>query len=246
VDILKRGFFSNLIAAVNEPLLAVVGTLQSVTNSLDSSRTLGVEVDKSTHNQLTERMNFALSETTRLSELIADYQQIELFRQQLVSSGSESISLSTVVARTISDDLLMIRRLPQLNFSFDVPDTLPQLRVDADLLRRAISALVKYAARGASQGGISLQASINTQGWMVLAITGTAFEKAGAPTESLLDESRQFLTRLATEHGRNDNSATLIPIVMARMIVEFYGGRIDASPDEKAYPGFVIYLPTAL
>jgi hypothetical protein len=245
VDLIKRGFFTNLIAAVNEPLQAVAGTLQTVFTTIEGARVAPNEKSQTAHNQLSERLRFALNETTRLSGLIGDYQQIELFRQKLVAGESALTSMSTVVTRTLTEDLVTLQRLPQLKISADVPESLPQIRADADLLRRALSALINYAARGAGHGKIALQGSVNSQGWLILSITGTAFELAGAPTESLLDESRQFLSRLANEQGATDSSTTLIPIVLARMIVEFYGGRIDTSPSDKAYPGFVIYIPAA-
>jgi hypothetical protein len=236
VDLIKRGFFTNLITAVNEPLQTVAGTLLSVTTEVEA-------VAQSP--KVSERLRFALSETTRLSGLIGDYQQIELFRQKLVKSDSPLISLASVVVRALNEDLAMYARLPQLKITTAFPDGLPDARADADLLRRAIAALVTYAARGAGNGTIVLQGDLTASGWLRLAITGTAFQNAGAPTESLLDESRQFLSRLATEHAIADSGTTLIPIVLARMIVEFYGGSIEASPANKANPGFVILLPVA-
>ncbi len=195
---------------------------------------------------MTDRLRFAHTEIIRLSTLIDDYQQIELFRQNLVSSDSSLVLLSAVVAKVQAEELAMAQRLPQLKISFDLPESLPQIRIDADLLRRAISALVNYAVRGAGQGAIVLQGSINAQGWLKLAITGSAFELAGAPTDALLDESRQFLSSLGTEHKATDWSATFISIVLARLIVEYYGGKIEISTGDKANPGFVILLPVAV
>jgi K+-sensing histidine kinase KdpD len=246
VDLLKRGFFTNLIAAINEPLKAVAGTLQTVSQSMEGNRADPSNSPDGAAYQRNERLQFALSETTRLSALINDYQQIELFRQKLVSSESSLLSMSAVVARTLTEDLALVQRLPQLRISSDVPERLPQIRVDEDLMRRALSAFVNYAARGAGQGKIAIQGSVNSQGWLKLSITGSAYELAGAPTDSVLDESRQFLSRLATEQGAIEAADTLIPIVLARMIVEFYGGRVDASPADTANPGFVVLLPAAV
>ena len=246
VDLLKRGFFTNLIAAINEPLKAVAGTLQTVSQTMESARTASADNLDPGASQRNERLQFALSETTRLSALINDYQQIELFRQKLVSSESSLLSMSAVVARSLTEDLALVQRLPLLKISTDVPQNLPQIRVDEDLMRRALSALVNYAARGAGQGKIAIQGSVNLQGWLKLSITGSAYELAGAPTDSVLDESRQFLSRLATEQGAIETNATLIPIVLARMIVEFYGGTVDASPADTANPGFVVLLPAAV
>ena len=237
VDLIKRGFFTNLITAVNEPLQAVAGTLQSVTSEVEASTPAS---------KVNERLRFALSETKRLSGLISDYQQIELFRQKLVKSESPLTSLADVAAGALEDELAMYRRLPQLKITTEIPRDLPAVRADADLLRRAIAALVTYAARGAGNGKIALQGDLTASGWVRLSITGSAFELAGAPTDGLLDESRQFLSRLATEHAIADSGLVLIPIVLARMTIEYYGGTLDASPANKANPGFVLVLPAAI
>jgi hypothetical protein len=192
-----------------------------------------------------ERLHFAVSETARLSSLISDYQQIELFRQKLVKSDSPLTTLSGAVDRALSEDLATYARLPQLKISATVPADLPDARIDPDLLHRAIVALVSYAARRAGSGTIALEGGRTASGWLRLAITGTAYEKAGAPTEAMLDESRQFIARLATEHAIADAGATLIPVVLARLIVEFYGGSIEASTGAQQAPGFAILLPVA-
>ena len=236
VELIKRGFFTNLVTAINEPLQAVSGTLRSVSTKIEAA---------SPSPDVSDRLHFAVSETARLSGLISDYQQIELFRQKLVKSDSPLTTLSGAVDRALSEDLAQYSRLPQLKISMVVPAGLPDARIDPDFLRRAIVALVSYAARGAGSGTIALEGELTASGWLRLAITGTAYAKTGAPTEAMLDESRQFIARLATEHAIADAGATLIPVVLARMIVEFYGGSVEASTGAKQDPGFVILLPVA-
>jgi len=245
VDLLKRGFFTNLISAINEPLKAVAGTLKGAVLSLEGRPQSASDSGGAGDGQLRDRLQFALTETARLSELVEDYQQIEMFRQKLVGSESALVSPAVVVAQTLAEDLALVQRLPQLNISVDVPEGLPQVRADADLLRRAISALVNYAARGAGRGRINVKGRVNPSGWLELSMTGSAYELAGAPTGAVLDESRQFLSRLATGTEPADASSTFISIVLARVIVEYYGGQIEPSPSDTANPGFVVLLPKA-
>ena len=234
VDLIKRGFFTNLVTAVNEPLQAVAGQLKALPAAVEAAGA-GPEV--------TERLHFALAETTRLSRLVEDYQQIEMFRQKLVKSDSPLVSLAAVAAKTLEEDLALYSRLPQLKISLLIPADLPPTRADADLLRRAFAGLVGYAAQRAGQGRITLAATQDQDKWLVLSITGSAFTGAGAPSEALLDESRQFLTRLAAG-GSATNSGPLLSVVLARVIIEFYGGSLSVSTNKDA-PGFIVQLAAA-
>ncbi|WP_163413643.1 hypothetical protein, partial [Escherichia coli] len=78
---------------------------------------------------------------------------------------------------------------------------------------------------------------------------GTAFAAAGAPTEALLDDSRQFIARLAGPVRPFDANGTMMALVLSRMIAEYYGGRIEiakgAGAGDHSEPGFVVVLPAA-
>lgn len=235
VDVIKRGFFTNLVTAVNEPLQAVAGQLKSLPASLAAA---GVSTE------VKERVEFALSETTRLSRLVEDYQQIEMFRQKLVKADCPAVSLSAVIAKTLDEDLAIYRRLPQLSMSMAIATDLPPTRADGDLLQRAFAALVGYAARGVGQGQIKISGTVDDAKWLVVAITGSAFTGAGATSEALLDESRQFLARLANGAAPAADGGSMVSVVLARVIIEFYGGSLSVSPTAGA-PGFIVRLPAA-
>ena len=240
VDLIKRGFFTNLVAAVNEPFQAVSGQLQSVAPTVDRvSR--GEGADPAQGQVLRDRFSFALNETSRLSRLVSDYQQLELFRQSLVKADNPQIALAEVVSRALAEDLAGFRRLPQLSIVSAVAADLPLVRADASLLRRAIAGLVGYDAQRGGQGKITLSARHDSEGgWLSLMITGSAFTAAGAPDEALIDESRQFLARIASSPSETPNAAPLVAVVLSRVILEFYGGSLEIPYSE---PGFVARLP---
>lgn len=233
VDLIKRGFFTNLVTAVNEPLQAVAGQLSALVPAAEMAGDRAIS----------DRLNFALAETTRLSRLVEDYQQVELFRQRLVKSDAPLVSLNHLVGRAIDEDLAVYLRLPQLTIAAAVPADLPSTRADGDLLRRAIGNLVAFAAQRSGQGKIAIAGSQDPQKWLVLTISGSAFTGAAGPTESLLDESRQFLARLADATGAEAPGAAMVGVVLARIIVEFYGGSLSISGGDT--PGFVVRLPAA-
>lgn len=236
MDVIKRGFFTNLITAVNAPLQAVSGQLKALPSAIEAA---GVG------HEITARLNFAVTETTRLSRLIEDYQQVEMFRQKLVKTDCPLVHLGQVVGKTIDEDLRIYQRLPRLKLSNTVNTELPPTRADPDLLRRAITGLVGYAAERVGKGEIKLSAAPDDTQWLVLNITGSAFTGLGAPTDALLDESRQFMARLSDYgSGNSADSRALISVVLARLIIEFYGGTLSISQDVET-PGFVVRLAAA-
>ena len=240
VDVVKRGFFTNLVLAVNDPLQAVAGQLQTVAPAVDRVAR-GEPLDPAGAQLLHDRFGFVLSEATRLSRLVSDYQQLELFRQSLVKAENPLISVSDVVNRALAEDMAGYRRLPQLTILSTVGSDLPQVRADASLLRRAIAGLVGYAAHRGGQGKITISGTYSREnGWLDIVITGSAYAAAGAPDEALIDESRQFLTRINSNPAAVPNAAPLVAVVLSRIILEFYGGSLEI-PYKDA--GFIARLP---
>ena len=127
-------------------------------------------------------------ETARLSRLVGDYQQIELFRQKLVKADTTPVSLATVAGQVVEDDLVAYRRLPQFSVSSTVSADLAPARADADLLRRAIANIIAMAAQRSGQGNVTISAKQDTEQWLVLAITGSAFSGPAQPSDAMLDE----------------------------------------------------------
>lgn len=232
VDLIKRGFFTNLVAAINEPLQAVSGQLA----------TLAPAVAKADPGAA-GRLAFVTAETARLSRLIGDYRQIELFRQKLVKGDTTPVSLAAVAADVVEDDLVAYRRLPQFSVTSTVSADLAPVRADADLLRRAIASIVAMAAQRAGQGNVTISAKQDSNQWLVLAITGSAFAGRAQPTAAMLDESRQFMARLAAVDTTNAAGGELVGLALARVIVEFYGGSLAVSGGEA---GFIVRLPAAV
>lgn len=231
VDLIKRGFFSNLVGAINQPLQAVTGQLATLGPAM-------AKADPGTAG----RLGFVMSETSRLSRLVQDYQQVELFRQKLVKADTAPISLAAVAAKVVEDDLVAYRRLPQFSVTSTVPPDLAPARADGELLRRAIAGIIAMAAQRSGKGDVTIAATRDAAQWLVLTITGSAFSGTALPSEGMLDESRQFLARLGAVDSADASGGELVGIVLARTIVEFFGGSLAVSAGE---PGFIVRLPAA-
>ena len=248
VDLVKRGFFTNLVAALNEPLQAISGHLQGVVRKMESD-------DPATVAEIADQLRFVLGEAARLTGLINDYHQIEVFRQNLVKGDSPLVSISAIVDEMLGKELARARRLPHLKIENAVPSDLPMARIDPDLLRRALAGLIGYAIEQGGRGRIVIAGSVDLAGWLRISITDSAFEVAGAPTDALLDEARQFLARLAGAGtgigggaGAGDGHAghNVVAVVLSRIIIEFCGGTLDATLPVSGEAGFILLLPKAV
>ncbi|MFX7870588.1 hypothetical protein ABTK02_21445, partial [Acinetobacter baumannii] len=63
IDLIKQGFFTNLVAAVSEPLQAVAGQLQSSIPVVDAALKSAAELSPTERASLCDRLGFALAET---------------------------------------------------------------------------------------------------------------------------------------------------------------------------------------
>jgi len=228
IEKIKRRYFSNLMSAVSEPLLAIIGQLRTASREIADGH------------PARKPLTFALNESEQLRYLVSDYEKIEIFRQSLVPDASTILSVREIVAQVAKDSALH-QRFPQFKVIAEINENLPSTRGDNDLIVRALSNLVAYAAQESGQGEVIFTASQDDDQWLQLALTGSAFAGAGAPNHALLDESRQFLAQI--EHGSISvgNYKSLVGVVLAKLILENFGGSLDVG--SSAAPGFVLRLP---
>jgi hypothetical protein len=74
LETLKRRYFSNLMTAINNPLLAVSGQISGIKQAFETGSTPN-------KGDIDSRIDFSIHEIDSLRHLVADYEQIELFRQ---------------------------------------------------------------------------------------------------------------------------------------------------------------------
>ena len=125
-----------------------------------------------------------------------------------------------------------------------IQPNLPATRGEPALVEKALSNLVAYAAHLSGQGEVLLSLSQDSDKWLLISLSGTAFAGADAPTEKLLDESRQFLEKMAAGLSPDGANKSLIGVVLARLIVEHFGGSLGISGSDA--PGFIVRLPASM
>jgi signal transduction histidine kinase len=232
-ETVKRRFFAQLMSTISEPLLAITGQLKTATRVLGDG-----DVDAPRKN-----LDFALTESENLMRLVADYEQIEVFRQGLVKSNSALLSVAASMER-LQTDVSLYQRFPQFHVRTQIQPDLPATRGEPVLVEKALSNLVAFAAHLSGQGEVLLTLSQDSEKWLLISLSGSAFAGSNAPTEKLLDETRQFLEKMAAGLSYEGGNKILIGLVLARLIFENFGGSLGVSGKDS--PGFIVRLPAAI
>jgi len=233
VEIIKRRFFSNLVSSLSEPLLAIRGQLKSAMSQAEASGQTAASLAP---------LTFAWRETERLQRLIGDYETIELFRQNLVRSSSDLLSIVDVV-EALRTEIDLHLRFPSFSVDLKMPDSNFQTRGDKELIVRALMALISFAASSSAQGTVVVACAQDDQNWLSVTFAGSAYAGSNAPSESLFDSSRQFLLQLASDKTVSFNNEKILQVGLSKVIVEFIGGTLTIHSHE---PGFVVRLPSAV
>ena len=235
LETLKRRYFSNLMAAINSPLLAVSGQISGIKHALEAG-------SASNKGDIDNRVDFSIQEIDSLRHLVADYEQIELFRQTLVRAEAKPLSVPAVLVDVLKS-LDLSRRLPNLQVNIDVPDGVPSTYGDSRLLAGAISRLITHTTHASGSGLLNISLRSNGEDSLILNFSGSAYAGSLAPTAALLDEARQFMAELSTGFISDGKREKLIGIILAKAVIEHFGGTLeDGSADA---PGFLVRFPTA-
>jgi hypothetical protein len=235
LETLKRRYFSNLMAAINSPLLAVSGQISGIKHALEAGSALN-------KGDIDNRVDFSIQEIDSLRHLVADYEQIELFRQTLVRAEAKLLSVPTVLEDVLKS-LDLSRRLPNLQVNIDIPVDMPSTYGDSRLLAGAISRLITHTTHASGSGQLNIALRSNGEDSLILNFSGSAYAGSLAPTAALLDEARQFMAELSTGFISDGKREKLIGIILAKAVIEHFGGTLEAGTGDT--PGFLVRFPTA-
>ena len=236
LEILKRRYFFNLIAAINHPLLAVSGHLAGIKGALTAD-------SKAHKGEIDSKINFSIQEIEHIRHLVTDYEQIELFRQNLVTADAKLIAVQNIFVEVVKN-LDLSARLPNLEVLIDVPNGLPSIYGNSRMLVDAISRLITYTAHSSLSGKLNISVQLMGLDVLGLSFSGSVYAGPLAPSAALLDEARQFIAELPTGFILDVKREKLIGIILAKVIIEHFGGTLTVGPIEQ--PGFIVRFPTAV
>ena len=235
LETLKRRYFSNLMTAINNPLLAVSGQISGIKQAFET----GGATNKG---DIDNRIAFSIHEIDSLRHLVADYEQIELFRQTLVNAEAKLVSVPAVLEDVLKN-LDLSKRLPNLQVNLDIADGLPSTYGDTRLLASAISRLITHTTHASGSGQLSISLQSDGEDSLLLSFSGSAYAGSLVPTAALLDEARQFIAELSTGFISDGRREKLIGLILAKVVFEHFGGSLEAGTSDA--PGFRVRFPAA-
>ena len=235
LETLKRRYFSSLMTAINSPLLAVSGQISGIRQALEAG-------SGSNRSDIDSRIDFSIHAIDNLRHLVADYEQIELFRQTLIKADVKLLSVPSVLEEVLTN-LDLSRRLPNLQVNMDISDDLPSIYGDSRLLAGAISRLITHTTHASGSGQLNISLQFRGEDSLALSFSGSAYAGSLAPTAALLDEARQFMAELSTGFISDGKREKLIGIILAKVVIEHFGGTLEAGSVDN--PGFLARFPTA-
>lgn len=221
---------AEFLSQVTHELKAPLNTILSHADLLADGNELQSEDRKEFYNTLT-------SETHRMGQLIGNLLQLSRIQMgnltaqfNLVKPGSLTKSLAESLKIQADDN--------GQRLDISVPENLPSIRGDKDLLGVAINNLLSNALKYTPEGGrISVRATEEDQG-VIFEIKDTGI---GIPDEALphifdrFYRSEQELVQMRPGSG--------LGLSLVKEIVELHNGRITVESTAKSGTRFLIWLP---
>jgi hypothetical protein len=232
MELVKRQNLYNLMAAINRPLIAINGQLTSfIKEVLAKSPDLKKNIES--------QASFIEKESNRLQAYVADFLQVEQFRQGVVEMERERLSIDTLIEKVILQEDLR-NRYPFLKVSVNLPNDLPKIYANSGLLEKAFVNLLRYSVSAHGQEVLLINGGVDVQGSLSVAITGNLACHEIANEFSVLDESSVFLHEISSGDSPGPISEKIMGLFLSKLIIEFYGGKIVATSSAEA--GFIVHL----
>jgi signal transduction histidine kinase len=232
MNLVKRQNLYNLMAAINKPLIAINGQIRAFMKSVLATHP---KLSNDSHLQAV----FIENESSRLQTYVADFLQVEQFRQGISDIERERLSIQDLIEQAILKEDLP-KRYPLLKINVNLPINLPKFLANPGLLEKAFVNLMRYSVSAHGQDALMISGGVDAQGSMSLKITGNLPANAVANDFSVLNESSLFLNELTSGVAPGPNTEKLMGLFLSKLIIEHYGGKLVATSSAEA--GFVVHL----
>jgi len=180
-------------------------------------------------------------EGTRLSALVAQVLDFAGIESGSSAYASEPVSVATLVGKVVGDMTLVLEQAG-VTVETDVPEDLPDIRGDADALRRALENLIANATKFAREGGwIGIGARLGADGRTV----ALRVEDRG-PGIPRSERRRVFEPFYRGADARQHQSpGSGLGLSLVRHVAEAHGGRVSVAARDGGGAVVVLELPTA-
>jgi hypothetical protein len=232
MEALKLGFMSSLIFSIISPLEAISGHLRRL-----STQT----TDESTGKSALGKYEFVARECDRLVKLINNFYKVELFRKELIKKEVRQLDISTVVSTILDNSTASFINSRPNQIKNSTADSLPNIIFNEEALILAVNNLIEFGITNNCNGEIAISTESQEPGRLLLVISGTAFTIPQGSLSSYLNEPSQFMKESMASGGINSTTHSLTAPLIAKIALEFYGGKIESLDGDS--PGFALHFP---
>jgi PAS domain S-box-containing protein len=181
-------------------------------------------------------IDIAMRSADRVEKLTSDLLDTKRLETGLPVSELKPLAVKLLVSGAI-EQILSSAREKKLKVSVDIPNTIPTVQVDGDMIKRVLVNLLENAVKYTPEGGsITINAN-SLDAWVTLSVQDTG---RGIPAEA---QERIFEKFTRIREGATGMTKGLgLGLAFCRMAVEGHGGRIwvESKPGEGSRFSFTL------
>ncbi len=227
IDQLRNDLISMIYHDLRSPLANIISSLD-VLRSMLPEDDAAIESVLQIATRSTERIQ-------RLTNSLLDVHRLEAGKAVI----SQEIAALSTLAQDAVDAVRLVAEAKNQSVEINLPNNLPALFVDTDMIRRVLINLVENAVKYTPNNGhISLDAQTTPEGWVEVSVTDTG---PGIP-----EKEKELIFHKFTRLGNRQNAKGLgLGLTFCRLAVQAHGGRIWVKSTEGVGSRFCITLPVA-
>lgn len=220
----KDDFIVNIAHDLRTPLTSIVGYLSFLTE-----RELDAEISA-------KYASIAYEKAEQLESLVESLFDIAHFATDSVPVNKEAVNLKKMLMQK-QDEIFPQLHSAEMEIHLDVPEDLPRINMDGELMARAFDNLIVNAVRYASEGRILDIRAVLCENKVLLSFVTHANPVPDSELEHIFDKLYRLEKSRAAQTG-----GTGLGLSISRRIVELHGGTLTARQAEGG-TAFDISLP---
>jgi signal transduction histidine kinase/CheY-like chemotaxis protein len=167
---------------------------------------------------------------------LLDLSKIETGKMDL---ASEAVDLAPLFHGVMSTAIGLTKE-KGLALDLDMPESLPPVWIDKTRVRQALLNLLSNAAKFTDQGGITLRARVNDDGFVQVSVQDSGIGIAAEHQGRMFEEFQQVQGDLNRAH-----QGTGLGLPISKRLIELHGGRIWVESAPGAGSTFSFTIPIA-
>lgn len=227
LDDLRNDLTSMVYHDLRSPLANVISSLGILKGLIDTRDNEAVE----------SILTIASNSTTRIERLINSLLDINRLESGQKIVNQSAVDLKELVNETVKEVQPMIDSRKQ-NLYARLPDAIPPIWVDKDMILRVLINLVENAAKFTPSKGTITISTTTEKDWIKVAVQDTG---SGIPA----NDQKRIFDKFARLRGKDKPGGLGIGLAFCRLAAEGHGGRIWIESEMGNGTTFYFTLPVA-